>query len=281
MKIKYYGTGGGAGIPEILCNCPICEEARRTGGKNVRSRSQAVLDGVISIDFPVDAFMHSVVGGLNMKNIHNILVTHAHHDHFLSADLFSRPQGMTEPLNIWASEPSGKAVQDKLDRWEEAYRNGTRIKSSDYVLKLHTLKPFEPVKILDYNVYPMKAHHANNIEPLIYAVEKNGHSFLWGHDTGEFLTSTKDYLKELNLTFDFVSLDCNLGRGERITASHMDVDQCANTVAMLRDMGRVDDHTQVYISHIGHLLHQNHEEIDAEARSLGMHAAYDGFEVEF
>ena len=56
MKLKYYGTGGGAGIPEIFCDCRVCRHAREVGGKDIRTRSQAVIDDKISIDFPVDTF---------------------------------------------------------------------------------------------------------------------------------------------------------------------------------------------------------------------------------
>ena len=44
MKIKYYGTSAGAGIPEIFCNCRVCNYARENKGKDIRTRSQAVID---------------------------------------------------------------------------------------------------------------------------------------------------------------------------------------------------------------------------------------------
>jgi len=281
MKITYYGTGGGAGIPEIFCSCEVCENARRERGKNIRSRSQAVLDGVISIDFPVDAYAHCVWGGLDMRSIPHILVTHAHHDHFLPADIFSRPQGLTHPIEVWASKESGTAVRTTLDNWENAYRTGKRVKTSDYEVFLHELKPFEPVSIAGYTVHPLPARHAKNVTSLNYIIEKDGKSLLWGHDTGEFLPETVEYIGSLDIKLGFLSLDCNLGRGERITKSHMDIDQCADMVKLLRDAGKLAPGAKVYISHIGHLLHLNHEALDEQATTLGMRAAYDGLTVEF
>lgn len=44
MKIQYLGTAAAEGWPGIFCNCPVCREAVRRGGKNIRSRSQALVD---------------------------------------------------------------------------------------------------------------------------------------------------------------------------------------------------------------------------------------------
>ena len=78
MKLTYYGTGAGAGIPEIFCDCRVCRYAREKGGKEIRSRSQAVIDGVLSLDYPVDTFLHTAFYGLDMRKVKNVLITHGH-----------------------------------------------------------------------------------------------------------------------------------------------------------------------------------------------------------
>ena len=115
---------------------------------------------------------------------------------------------------------------------------------------------------------------------MIYAIEKDGKALLWAHDTGELFDSVYEYIASSGLRFDCLSLDCTLARGERITASHMDIDQCADTVRRLREAGAVKDGAAVYLSHVGHLLRLSHEELEAQAAELGMHAAYDGMCVE-
>lgn len=44
MKIAYLGTGAAEGIPAIFCSCPYCSGVRLRGGKEIRSRSQILID---------------------------------------------------------------------------------------------------------------------------------------------------------------------------------------------------------------------------------------------
>ena len=44
MKIKYLGTAAAEGIPAIFCECANCKRPRMLGGKNIRTRSQAIID---------------------------------------------------------------------------------------------------------------------------------------------------------------------------------------------------------------------------------------------
>lgn len=44
MKIKYLGTAAAEGIPALFCRCDICKEARKRGGREIRTRSQAIID---------------------------------------------------------------------------------------------------------------------------------------------------------------------------------------------------------------------------------------------
>ena len=52
MKIRYLGTAAAEGWPALFCSCPICTKARAQGGKNLRTRTQAILDGELLLDFP-------------------------------------------------------------------------------------------------------------------------------------------------------------------------------------------------------------------------------------
>lgn len=53
MKIKYLGTAAAEGVPGLFCNCPVCMHARLHKGRNIRTRSQAIVDDTLLIDFSV------------------------------------------------------------------------------------------------------------------------------------------------------------------------------------------------------------------------------------
>lgn len=275
MKITYYGTGAGAGIPEMFCSCRVCEHARKVRGAEIRTRSQAVVDDCLGIDFPVDALMHTIYGGLDMRKVRNVLITHGHHDHFMSADAFSRPLWEGEPMRFYASEKSGRGMKNTIESNEKAYREGKRIRTSDYAPEMHFLDMFTPLKIGGYTVTPLRARHAEAIDAMVFIIqgEKN---VLWLHDTGLLPDDTRAYLKACGIHFDFVSMDCTLARGNQITKSHMDLDWCVKTADFLRECGCIDGTTILTLSHIGHLVERTHKELEQEAAALGFTVAYDG-----
>jgi len=109
MQIKYLGTGAAEGIPGLFCHCENCRRARELGGRNLRSRSQALIDGKILIDWPADAYMHMCDNAIDYALISTLLITHTHGDHFYPADLTMRRPGFAhiddcKPLDIYGSE---------------------------------------------------------------------------------------------------------------------------------------------------------------------------------
>ena len=44
MQFQYLGTAAAEGWPAVFCRCKYCLEAQRLGGKNIRTRSQAIVN---------------------------------------------------------------------------------------------------------------------------------------------------------------------------------------------------------------------------------------------
>lgn len=44
MEIQYLGTAAAEGWPALFCDCEICRKARKTGGKELRTRTQSTVD---------------------------------------------------------------------------------------------------------------------------------------------------------------------------------------------------------------------------------------------
>ena len=90
MKFRYLGTAAAEGFPAMFCRCDACEEARRLGGINLRTRSQALIGEDLLLDFPPDTYAHAMRYGLRLDAVKYLFVTHAHCDHFSPDDLTMR-----------------------------------------------------------------------------------------------------------------------------------------------------------------------------------------------
>ncbi|MCT6918709.1 MAG: hypothetical protein M3Z49_05820, partial [Bifidobacteriales bacterium] len=60
MKFEHLGTAAAERIPGIFCMCDLCKQARRIGGKEIRTQSQALVDDALLLDFPGDTYCHFI-----------------------------------------------------------------------------------------------------------------------------------------------------------------------------------------------------------------------------
>ena len=275
MKLKYLGTSAAEGIPGMFCNCSVCRNALKIRGKEIKTRSQALLDDKLLIDFPPDTYMHILNHGLDLRNIHNVIITHSHSDHFYPNDFWCRFEGIAydiveEPLNIYVTEAG----------YNEAFRqlgedmNETRV-------KFHKIAPFEPFDVEDYHIIPLAADHDPISNPVIYIIEKSGKSLLYAHDTGIFPDSTWDYLEKYNKKFELISLDCTGIAQKNMRRSHLCLNTDKEVYDRLTEIGVCDKNTIVYLSHVSHNGMLTHKELVVEAEKYGFLAAYDSLEVVF
>lgn len=278
MKLKYFGTAAAEGFPGLFCECAYCQRARSLGGKNLRSRSQALVDDCLLIDFPADTLYHVYAFGLPLHKIENLLITHRHGDHLYPTDLLQRKEtyaffdGDAFALNIYGSQPSVDWISSTLQqagcakqpRWE-----------------LNELLPYETKKIGKHFVTPLKAKHDFKTYPYIYAISDGQKSLLYGNDTGVFLEETWDYLERERPYFSLVSLDCTAGNIEVDYDCHMNLRQDAEVKARLIDMGCADRNTVFYTHHFSHNGGAVYEDFVPLAAEKGFFVSYDGCEVTF
>ena len=64
MKIKFLGTAAAEAFPAMFCDCENCKKARSLGGKNIRTRSQTLIDNDLFIDYPFKRGRYSDKRGL-------------------------------------------------------------------------------------------------------------------------------------------------------------------------------------------------------------------------
>jgi len=274
MRIKYYGTAAAEGWPALFCGCDACREAARRGGKNIRTRSQAAIDGKLLIDFPPDTYLHMLFYGLDLPSFSHCIVTHAHEDHLYPQDVAMRAHGFSavvKPGRFTLHGPDAVCrVMGALPDWA---KDGERIawqEAFEYV-------PFE---VEGYTVTPLLAAHGQFDAParkcFIYDIEKDGERLLYGNDTAVFPEATWDFMRGRH--YDLVSLDCTmlaLGSGQ----THMNIGDVLSVRDRLLSMGSADGGTVWVINHFSHNGGLLHEELEEIMRPEGFHVAWDGFEI--
>jgi len=274
MEIKYLGTAAAEGWPGIFCKCEYCRQAMKLGGKNLRTRSQAILDDTLLVDFPPDSYLHMLRDGLNLPGIRDILITHTHQDHFYPDDFLFRCGGFASGVEDTVTLYGNDALKRKYDQFAAS-------KSKEMItgkIVCRELTEFEPVMIDRYRVTPLLASHAKDEKCFIYEIEKDGKRLLYGNDTGYFPGATWTYLA--GRMFDLVSLDCTLLRFREGT-NHMGIENVLEVRERLKSIGCADKNTTFVITHFSHNGQLLHDEIERAVAPYDILVAYDGLMVSF
>ena len=277
MKILYMGTSAAEGWPGLFCSCPICEHARKHGGKNLRTRTQALLDGSLLIDFPPDSYSHALQYGLNLGTVQTLLVTHSHLDHWFPTDMIHRHEhfghGAQGVLDIYGNEAVEKAFYDHIliDRFKPHPIDG--------VVHFHVTHGGDRIRSSGWEIIAVPADHDKREECLVYICKKDGKTVFYGHDTGRnFSPEAWDLLTKER--YDLISLDATMGT-KSIGGYHMGLSDVEDTLRKLAEAGCVDGQTVKVINHFSHNGEMTHEQLTAWGAERGILSAYDGMEVEF
>ena len=282
MRLTYYGTAAAEGFPAIFCNCDACNRARAAGGRNIRTRSQAMLDGRLLIDFCPDTAAHVALYGLDLRDVTDCLITHGHTDHLFPDDMsYRRPcyahfgdNGSKDDdipvMNVWGSAASLLRATDYNAFHEDDLKK---------IYRFHTIRPFETVKISGYDVTPLPANHAPGLDAYIYIISDGEKTLLYAHDTGLFTDETDRWLKENRPRFDFVSLDCTCALEEH-GGRHMCYTEDIVQRDRLREIGCADGNTVFCLNHFSHNGMATYDEMKETAGKEGFLVSYDTMSVE-
>lgn len=276
MKFQYLGTAAAEGIPALFCSCDLCREAARRGGKDLRLRSGAIVNDRLLIDLNPDLFAAKLRFGLDLSQVRNALITHAHSDHFDREMMgFFTPTcahiAKTGDLfHLWGSAYTANA-------WKE-YTSAMQMKEPElerYVV-FHTLKPFETAEIEGVKVTALPARHSCP-ESLIFVLEQSDARLLYGNDTGPLADDTWAWLENENSRpFTTVSLDSTMGYPENHYYGHMSLKENIETKQRMLKIGAADGHTRFLCHHFSHNALVLHTETEAFMKPHGFDIAYDG-----
>ena len=277
MKLTYYGTAAAEGVPALWCDCGTCTKAREKGGRNVRTRSQDLVDDKILIDLPADTSLHVLSYGLPLQTIDSCIITHAHSDHLYTTELYMRHEGFAhlkngKPFKVYATSHVLSVIKNDLGDSLSTMENAGEA-------ELHEIKPFESFMIGDYRVTPLVADH-NCPEAVFYSIEKGNEAILYAHDTGIFPEESWKWLEDSGICYDIVSFDCTNVLLEWDNRGHMGISGNEPVKNRLAAIGCINSDTKCVVNHFSHNGLAGYDEFAPIAKEKGFEVSYDGMVVE-
>lgn len=277
MKFQYLGTAAAEGWPAMFCACDACKRAAEAGGRNLRTRSQAVIDDKLLIDFPADTCTHAIFGGLNLSQIHSCIITHSHSDHLYAPDFEMRRADFTTleeeiPLTVYGAKASGNDILPIIKMYQLDDQNRVQ-----YV----EITPFVPFETEGYQITPLKANHGTETDPVLFLIGDGNKTILYANDTGLFPEETWEWLKQNRPHLDFVSLDCTGGiNGRDWRNGHMGFDTNLETAGRMKEIGITDESTLFCMHHFSHNGGAIYDELVPIAARENFLVSYDGMVLE-
>ena len=272
MKMTWFGTAAGEGWPGVFCDCELCRKARELGGKNIRTRSQSLINDDLLLDLPPDNYLHTLYGGLDLSRVKTLLFTHSHSDHCYAADLELLREPYTHTYSGQLQVFGNDAVEQKVLRVCGSL-GGERLR-----FQFHRIMPNETVTSGPYTITALRAVHAENETCLFYHIASGEDAVLYAHDTGAFTQENLDTLARLVLPLKLVSLDCTTQQ-HRDGKYHMGLADAVEQKERLLALGFADENTIFVVNHFSHNGGWLHEELERQAAAYGMAASYDGMSL--
>ena len=271
MELLLLGTAAADGWPAPFCDCSVCQGARQRGGPNLRSRSGALIDDDLKIDFCPDTAQQLMRHRRSLGKIQTLIFTHDHPDHLYVGDLKRArpPYSLTRPdapITVWGPQPV-------LNQIRAAYRDPDALN-----LDLHLITPLTPfTTAAGDTILPLPALHCD--AAVLFRISRDGRHIFYGHDSGTYPAETIDALSD-GVELDVALLDCTNGpRTDTANKAHLNFMVVHEMVALLRQRRAITSRTRVIVTHFSHNQGILHEELLRYFLPHHIEVAYDGMSI--
>lgn len=286
FRMRIVGSGAAEAVPSPMCRCPVCEHARKCGGRDVRSRSCFRVSPAVQIDFGPDQFYQSAVLGNDLTALTDLIITHTHADHLALGELDLRAlsvEGAEFPVNVRVS----RAGCEWLRRACAPYRHSALFYEPCY--RLEPVDFYRPFLAGGLPVTPLPGNHSgygDGERSVNYLIGLgDGRTLYYAADTGYFLEETFEFLRGVridHLVVEGTFGDLNEFLEER-TGGHMGASGVLAVVRRLAEQHTLGAGSAVYVTHIGHRHSLTHEKMqayyDARRGPVPILVGFDGMEI--
>lgn len=275
MKIQYLGTAAAEGIPAVFCRCELCRQAMKQGGKEIRTRSQALIDGKLLIDFPPDTYAHALRFHIELGGIESLLLTHSHQDHYYPLEMILRGEPYAHNTQGCLTMYGNSNVKRLYEIALAEENDCPSISEAVSFRQMDCMTPFYTKE--GYLVTPLPAIHKENENCFIFLIEKDGKRIFYGNDSGFYVEDVWELLQGVHL--DLISLDCTMAKYSG-GYSHMGIEENVRAYKRFQDIGCADENTKVVVTHFSHNGELSHSALEESVEPYGFIVAYDGLTIE-
>lgn len=275
MKFQFLGTAAAEGIPALWCRCDACRRSRDMGGRAIRTRSQAIINNELLIDFPADTYKHFLDNRLDLTEVKWCFITHSHSDHLYAVDFGNLNPGFSHVqdgycLRVYGSDKVGEKLAPVMDSL-----------AAKGLASYTCLGAFDTVTAGRYTVTALPAIHDENAGPLFYMISDGEKTVLYAHDTHYFHEDVWTYFKKQGVHFDMVSLDCTNACLPLTYVGHMGLEENVQVRRRMLDEGYADEMTRFVCNHFSHNgISVVYDDFVSVAGQEGFLVSYDGMTVE-
>jgi len=266
MTIRLLGTGAAEGIPAFYSNSEVSCYARKHGGKDVRTRCGALVDGTMKIDLPPDTLHHIQRDKLDATDWTAMLFTHSDDDHFAPEELQYCLYPFTEMDFLTFTIYGNDAIVPRL---HAMYPN--------WPMDIVQTKSFEPFHHEHYTITPIHANHKLEEDAQNLILQRDGKALLYATDTGVWFEPTWEFLQGFKL--DALVIECTEGLHCTDFEGHLDVESMLEVLGRLHKQGTLDSSSIVCTTHHSHNGEATHAQLETVLKPHNVEVGFDGKEI--
>jgi phosphoribosyl 1,2-cyclic phosphate phosphodiesterase len=267
MTIRLLGTGAAEGVPALVGASRVSLHARQDRGRELRTRSGALVDGHLKVDFPPDTLAQLHRDGLDAGDWSALFFTHSHDDHFaleeLQYGLYPFCDDEALGFTIFGNSTVEALIRERYPEWP---------------MDVRRTRSFEPVSWAGYTVTPIAARHKEDEDAHNLLFQDGRATILYATDTGYWREETWEFLKGFRL--DALAMECNSGVAQTDYLGHHTLDSFLSAVGRLREEGILREGATVASTHHSHNGDLTYAELTEILEPKGILAGYDGLEIE-
>ena len=284
MKLRFLGTSAAGGFPNPHCRCENCLAARAEGGKSLRHQSSVLINDDLLIDLGPDVSSAVMEQGVDLSQVSWVLQTHPHDDHLLPLHAVARSANWAAKNAVPMQWLGSAATVERIAQVSPKSRPKMDMvfapRAEGNKLTLSEILPWQEHFLGAYRVQTVAANHDPMVNPMLFAIEREGRRLFYGSDTSTLPDETWSRLAGLGWTFDVVVFDHNDGFARSLSPSHMGSEAMLREVGIMRDLGVVNSGTRILGTHLAHHSNGPHSVESARAKELGYELAWDGLVVD-